>query len=287
MVSALAACADDNGGSTSGGSTANADTSSFVNTSRIMVVAREDGSGTRGAFSDLFGLIVDGDDITTDEAVIANGTNFVMTNVAGNQYAIGYASLGSLNDTIKAIQVNGVTVNAENIKNGSYPVQRPFVLALNKSTERSDEAQDFINFILSAEGQAVVADRGYITVDDNAPAFTSTMPSGRIVVNGSTSVEPVMQRLKEAYEAVNSNVTIEVHSTGSGAGITSARDGTSDIGMSSRALSEAELADLEELPIAFDGIAVIVNHGNPITNIGFDAIKGIYTGEITTWNGVQ
>jgi phosphate transport system substrate-binding protein len=285
----LAACADDNGGGNSdgGGGAVNADTSNFVNTRAIMVVSREDGSGTRGAFNELFGLVVEGNDVTTDEAVISNGTNLVMTNVAGNEYAIGYASVGSLNDTVKAIHVDGVAPTAENIKNGTYPVQRPFVIALNRDTEQSDATQDFINFIFSAEGQAVAESRGYIPAIENADTFVSTIPSGRVVVNGSTSVEPVMQRLKEAYEAINSNVTIEVHSTGSGAGITSARDGTSDIGMSSRSLSAAELEDLEERALAFDGIAVIVNNGNPITNISSDSIKGIYTGTITAWNNIQ
>jgi phosphate transport system substrate-binding protein len=270
MVSALAACGS----------------GKFDSTSDIMVVSREDGSGTRGAFNELFGLIVDGNDITTGEAVISNGTNLVMTNVAGNQYAIGYASVGSLNDTVKAISVDGVEPTPENIRNGTYRVQRPFVITLNRSRNHSAATLDFINFIFSAEGQAVVAGRNYIGVPDTG-AFVSTMPSGRVVVNGSTSVDPVMQRLKEAYEAINRNVTIEVHPTGSGTGITTARDGTSDIGMSSRHLSAAELETLEERPIAFDGIAVIVHNDNPIENITFDGIKGVYTGEITTWNNVR
>jgi phosphate transport system substrate-binding protein len=230
--------------------------------------------------------MVDGNDITTAEAVISQGTNMVMTNVAGNMYAIGYVSLGSLNDTVKAISVDGIAPTAGNIIAGTYRVQRPFVLALNRNTTRSAATQDFINFIFSTEGQAIVEGRNYISVPATG-AFTSTMPSGRVVVNGSTSVEPVMQRLKEAYEALNRNVTIEVHSTGSGAGITSARDGTSDIGMSSRSLSPAELETLEERPIAYDGIAVIVNNDNPITNISYDSLRGIYTGEVTTWNNVR
>ncbi|MEA5026898.1 MAG: substrate-binding domain-containing protein [Erysipelotrichaceae bacterium] len=268
------------------GSTATEETASFDTTKAITVVSREDGSGTRGAFVELFGVEqkdASGTkvDYTTDSAIITNSTSVMMTNVASNQYAIGYISLGSLNDTVKALQVDGVDATVDNIKAGTYKISRPFNIATKG--EVSEVAQDFINFILSAEGQAVVEDNGYISLS-NTGAFTTTQPSGKVVVGGSSSVTPVMEKLKEAYLALNPNAEVEVQQSDSTTGMTSAIDGIVDIGMASRELKESELsAGLTNTVIAMDGIAVIVNNENTLTNITSDNVKAIFTGEITTW----
>lgn len=260
----------------------------FSKAKEIGVVSREDGSGTRGAFIELLGIEVKGEDgskkdMTTKEAVIAKQTDVMMTNIAGNTYGIGYISLGSLNDTVKAVQIEGVQATAENVKNGTYPIARPFNIATNGEPEGL--AKDFINFILSAEGQAVVS-KSYISVDDNAAAFQSENPGGKIVVAGSSSVTPVMEKLKEAYLLVNSGATIEIQMSDSSAGMTGAIDGTCDIGMASRALKDSELEKLTPIQIALDGIAVIVNNENPVTSLGKEQVRGIFTGEVTKWSEV-
>lgn len=262
---------------------------SFDTSKSIDVVSREDGSGTRGAFIELFGIEVKGDDgtkkdMTTKEAVIAKQTDVMMTNIAKDQYAIGYISLGSLNDTVKAIQIDGVDATTENVKNGTYPIARPFNIATKG--EPTGLAKDFIGFILSAAGQAV-ASKSYIAMIDNAPAYAGDKPSGKIVVAGSSSVTPLMEKLKEAYLEVNPNATIEIQQSDSSAGMTGAMDGTCDIGMASRELKESELAALTPTAIALDGIAVIVHNDNPIANLTKDQVKAIFVGEAGKWSEVQ
>ena len=208
-----------------------------------------------------------------------------MTTVAGDEYAIGYISLGSLNETVKAVTIDGVEATVDNIKSGSYTISRPFNIATNG--EVSEVAQDFINFILSAEGQAVVSDNGYITVDDAAAAFESNGAEGKIVVAGSSSVTPVMEKLKEAYQAVNAGAEIEIQENDSTTGMTAAMDGTCDIGMASRELKDSETeAGLTSTVIALDGIAVIVSNDNPTADLSKDAVASIFKGEVTTWDEI-
>ena len=258
--------------------------------SAITVVSREDGSGTRGAFIELFGIEEKNDagekiDNTTDTAEITNSTAVMMTTVAGNDNAIGYVSLGSLNDSVKALSIDGVEASAENIKNGTYAVARPFNIATGK--EVSEVTQDFINFILSEEGQAVVEENGYIS-QGNAGAFESTQAEGKIVVAGSSSVTPVMEKLKEAYLAINPNATIEVQQSDSTTGMTSTMEGMCDIGMASRELKDSELAaGLNPTVIAMDGIAVVVNHNNAVDNLTSEQVKEIFTGKLTDWSAAQ
>jgi phosphate transport system substrate-binding protein len=251
----------------------------------IVVVSREDGSGTRGAFIELFGIEekdANGNkvDQTTDEATIVNSTSVVMTTVAGNKSSIGYISLGSLNDTVKAVKIDGAEPSVENIKSKAYKVFRPFNIATKKDV--SEPAQDFISFILSSDGQKVVEDNGYIAATEEGP-YSGTKPSGKIVVAGSSSVTPVMEKLKEAYLAVNTNAEIEIQLSDSTTGMTSAMEGTCDIGMASRELKESELKSLTPTVIALDGLAVVVNKENKADNITSDQVKGIFKGEITSW----
>ena len=253
----------------------------------ISVVSREDGSGTRGAFIELFGIEqedVDGNkvDNTTSAAEITNSTSVMMTTIAGNTSAIGYISLGSLDDSVKALKIDDVDATVDNIKNGSYKVSRPFNIATKGDV--SEVAQDFINFIMSEEGQKVVEDNGYISQGNNG-AFSSTQPSGKIVVAGSSSVTPVMEKLKEAYAQVNSNATIEIQQSDSTTGMTSAMEGVCDIGMASRELKDSELeGGLNGTVIALDGIAVIVNNENPMDGMTSEQVQKIFTGEITDWS---
>ena len=256
----------------------------------ITVVSREEGSGTRGAFIELTGVEeknADGVkvDNTTVEAVVTNSTNVMMTTVAGDESAIGYISLGSLNDTVKALQIDGVDATVENIKNGTYTLARPFNIATKKGL--SEVAQDFVNYILSAEGQQVIADNKYIPLDD-APAYEGKQVSGKIVVAGSSSVTPVMQKLAEAYQVVNPNAEIEVQQSDSTTGMQSAIDGICDIGMASRDLKDSEKeAGLNGQTIAMDGIAVIVNQNNDLTTLPLAQVKSIFTGEATEWENVK
>lgn len=256
--------------------------SGFDTESEITVVSREDGSGTRGAFIELFGVEEDDVDNTTDEAIIANSTAVMMTTVAGDDYAIGYASLGSLDDTTKALKVDGVEASVDTVKDGSYKISRPFNIATKG--EVSDVAQDFINFIMSDEGQKVVEDNGYIAVSDGA--FESNNAKGKIVVAGSSSVTPVMEKLKEAYLAVNKDAEIEVQESDSTTGMTAAMEGTCDIGMASRELKDSE-SELTSTAIAMDGIAVIVNQNNPLEEISSDQVKDIFVGDTTSWGDVS
>ncbi len=258
--------------------------------STINVVSREEGSGTRGAFIELFGVQeknADGEkvDMTTNTAIVTNSTAVMLTTVAGDANAIGYASLGSLDDSNKILQIDGVDATVENIKDGSYKISRPFNIVTQDGL--NDAAQDFVNFILSSDGQAVVEKSGYIPLDD-APAYTAQTDKGKIVVSGSSSVTPVMEKLKEAYNKINPNVEVEIQQSDSTTGILNAIEGTADIGMASRVLEDAELSQgVTETVIALDGIGVIVNKENALSGLTSEQVKAIYTGEITSWDGLS
>lgn len=259
----------------------------FDSSREITVISREDGSGTRGAFVELMGVVdAEENDATYAAAEITNSTSVMMTTVAGNEAAIGYVSLGSLNDSVKAISVDGTACTVENIKDGSYAVARPFNVATREDI--SEVAQDFISFIMSTEGQNIINEEGYIAVDDAAPEYTASGMSGKITLGGSTSVAPVMEVLAEAYKAHNPDVEIEIQQTGSGAGMTAAIEGIVDIGMASREVKDSEKEQgLTDTTIAMDGIAVIVNQANPISGLTSAQIQQIYLGEVTTWADVQ
>ena len=294
MAVAMTACGSSNSGTDNSGSTdgtaktessADAD-SDWDNTRDITVVSREDGSGTRGAFVELFGIEeeVNGEkvDMTTEEANITNSTSVMMSTVAQDEYAIGYISLGSLDDSVKAVKIDGSEATAENIKNGSYNISRPFNIATKE--DLSDAAQDFEDFILSTEGQKVVEDNKYIPLDDVSD-YKSNGASGKVVVAGSSSVSPVMEKLKEAYQAVNSDVEVEIQTSDSTTGMQNAIDGVCDIGMASRELKDSEKeAGLTPTVIAMDGIAVVVNNDNPTDELSSDQVKSIFTGDVLTWD---
>ena len=255
----------------------------------ITIVSREDGSGTRGAFVELFGIQeeVDGEkvDMTTVDAQVTNNTSVMLTTVAGDEYAIGYVSLGSLDESVKALKIDGAEATEENIENGSYKVSRPFNIAVKEGND-NEVAKDFITFIMSTEGQEIVADNGYIPVADTK-AYEGKKPSGNAVVGGSSSVSPVMEKLIEAYKGVNPNAKIELQTSDSTTGMTSALEGSYDIGMASRELKEEEVGQgLQATVIATDGIAVIVNNANPTEELSSDQVKSIYTGEVYTWDEV-
>ena len=254
---------------------------------KIVVISREDGSGTRGAFIELFGIEKKGDDgkkvdMTTQDASITNSTAVMMTTVAGNKDAIGYISLGSLNDTVKALKIDGAEASAANIKSGTYKVARPFNIVTKDGV--SAVAQDFISFIMSKEGQEVVSKNGYIG-SDKAKAYKGSKQSGKIVVAGSSSVTPVMEKLKEAYVKLNPDVNIEVQQSDSTTGVQSAINGVCDIGMASRELKQSELdAGVKNTVIATDGIAVVVNKANKVDNLTKAQVADIFTGKATEWN---
>ena len=256
----------------------------------ITIVSREDGSGTRGAFIELFGIEVKDEsgekiDMTTEEAQITNSTSVMMTTVAGDEYAIGYVSMGSLDDSVKALKIDGADATAENVKSGEYKVSRPFNIATKEDMDNA-AAEDFINFILSADGQAIVTENGYIALDVEG-TFESTGAEGKVVVGGSSSVSPVMEKLIESYKALNPNAEIELQTTDSTTGMTSTIDGSYDIGMASRELKDEELAGgLVGQVIATDGIAVIVNLNNPTEDMTVDQVNTIYTGAAYTWDEV-
>lgn len=253
----------------------------------IDVISREDGSGTRGAFIELFGVEqkdASGEkvDYTTDDAEITNSTEVMITSVAGDRQAIGYISLGSLNDSVKALKIDGAAATVDDIKDGTYKIARPFNIVT--SGEVSDVAQDFINFIFSEEGQKVVEDNGYIS-QGNQGAYTASGKSGKVTVAGSSSVTPVMEKLAEAYKAQNSEVTVEVQQSDSTTGVTSALEGVCDIGMASRDLKEEETAKgAQGQVIAMDGIAVVVNNDNPVDDLTSEQVKDIYVGDTTDWS---
>lgn len=254
----------------------------------IDVISREDGSGTRGAFIELFGVeqkdAASGEkvDYTTDDAEITNSTEVMITSVAGDKQAIGYISLGSLNDSVKALKIDGAAATVDDIKDGTYKIARPFNIVT--TGEVSDVAQDFINFIFSEEGQKVVEDNGYIS-QGNQGAYTASGKSGKVTVAGSSSVTPVMEKLAEAYKALNSDVTVEVQQSDSTTGVTSSIEGVCDIGMASRDLKDEETAKgAQGQVIAMDGIAVVVNNDNPVDDLTSEQVKDIYVGDTTDWS---
>ena len=256
----------------------------------ISVYSREDGSGTRGAFIELFGIEqkdADGNkvDMTTDMAMITNSTAVMMTTVAGDEQGIGYISLGSVNDTVKALKIDDVEATVENVKAGTYKIVRPFNIITNGELDKLDEASaDFVSFILSADGQKVIEDNGYIAAVDDAKAYEAAGVSGKVVVAGSSSVTPVMEKLAEAYKALNADTTVEVQQSDSSTGVSMAIEGTCNIGMASREIkdSEAEKGAVATV-IARDGIAVIVCPDAPIDGLTTAQVRAIYTGEVETW----
>lgn len=256
----------------------------------ISVYSREDGSGTRGAFIELFGIEqkdADGNkvDMTTDMAMITNSTAVMMTTVAGDEQGIGYISLGSVNDTVKALKIDDVEATVENVKAGTYKIVRPFNIITNGELDKLDEVSaDFVSFILSADGQKVIEDNGYIAAVDDAKAYEAAGVSGKVVVAGSSSVTPVMEKLAEAYKALNADTTVEVQQSDSSTGVSMAIEGTCNIGMASREIkdSEAEKGAVATV-IARDGIAVIVCPDAPIDGLTTAQVRAIYTGEVETW----
>lgn len=261
----------------------------FNSKKTISVMSREEGSGTRGAFIELFDVEQKNSsgkkvDYTTEEAAITNSTSVMLTSVAGDIYSIGYVSLGSLNDSVKALKIEGVDATVSNIKNKSYKISRPFNIAVKEKL--SAPAQDFVNFIMGSEGQKIVEKNKYIAVESKS--FTSNKASGKVVVAGSSSVSPVMEKLIEAYKSVNPNARIELQTSDSTTGVTNAANGTCDIGMASRGLKETEKAKgLKEITIAIDGIAVVVNKANPLVNAKIEIVRDIYMGKIQKWSEIK
>ena len=258
--------------------------------SQINVISREDGSGTRGAFIEIFGIEkknAEGKkiDYTTEEAAITNSTAVMLSSVAGDKYAIGYVSLGSLNNSVKALQIDGAEASVENINNGSYKISRPFNIAVKDNL--SAVATDFVNYILSYEGQNVIAANKYIKVKTSG-SFQTKAPKGKVVVAGSSSVSPVMEKLIEAYKKINPNATLELQTSDSTTGVTNAINGTCDIGMASRSLKSSEKEKgVNEVTIAIDGIAVIVNQENPTTGLTKAQVESIFTGKVEKWNKIN
>lgn len=289
-IGCMAGCGSGNNNDGEGAGSAEVNTSDFDASSEISIISREDGSGTRGAFVELFGIQeedAEGNkvDMTTEEAEVTNNTEVMLGSVSGDINAIGYVSLGSMNERVKALKVDGTEATIENIKDGTYKIARPFNIAIKEGL--SEVAQDFIDYILSADGQAVIEENQYISVSEES-AYAGSKPSGRIVVAGSSSVTPVVEKLKEAYLVVNPNAEIEIQESDSTTGMTSTIDGICDIGMASRDLKDSEKSEgLTSTTIAMDGIAVIVNHENPLEDITSDQVKKIYTGEAVTWADVQ
>lgn len=257
----------------------------------IIVVSREDGSGTRGAFTEITGVLAEDEngeevDQTYIEAVIQNGTEGVLSTVAGDANAIGYVSLGSLNDTVRGLPIDGVEPTNETVQDGSFPISRNFNIAWGGDLDAV--AQDFIDYILSAEGQEIAVGEGYVEFVTGAEAYAGDgSQEGTISVVGSTSVTPLMEVLAEEYSKLNEGVQIDINSNGSSAGMTAAMDGTADIGMASRELKEEEAAELGSTAIAVDGIAVIVNKNNSVESLTLDQVRQIFTGELTEWEEVQ
>lgn len=288
-LSLLTGCGNGNSGNGGSNSSGGGNSSGFDVSKEINVISREDGSGTRGAFIELFGIEQKNEagekvDHTTEAAAITNSTAVMMQSVAGDTYSIGYISLGSMNGTVKAVQIDGAEATVENIKNDTYKIARPFNIVTKESV--SDTAQDFIDFIMSAEGQAVIEENGYISID-GAEAYAGSAQSGKVVVSGSSSVSPVMEKLKEAYLKVNPDVTIEIQQSDSSTGVSNAIDGTCDIGMASRELKDSETEKgVSSTVIAMDGIAVIVNNENEIGNLTSEQVMNIFTGNAVIWNDV-
>ena len=289
MVAAMAAgcgSSEDTSANSDAATDEGGESGSWDAANMITAVTREEGSGTRGAFTELFGVVDEEDnDMITLDAQTTNSTSVMMTTVSENEYAIGYISLGSIDDSlVKAVKIDGVDATAENIENGTYKVSRPFNVAVKPDSDNA-VAKDFMAFIMSTEGQAVVADEGYIPVAE-VEAYAGEAPEGSCVVGGSSSVSPLMEKLIEAYAEVNPNASIELQTSDSTTGMTSAIEGSYDIGMASRELKDEEAAELEGTVIATDGIAVIVNKNNPTDDLTSDQVKNIYLGDVTTWDAI-
>lgn len=253
--------------------------------STISVITREEGSGTRGAFVELLGIVDgDGNDNIVKTAEATNSTSVMMTTVAGNKNAIGYVSLGSLSSDVKAIKVDGAEPTVANIEAGTYKVARPFNLVYNDD-KLSDVAADFVKFIMSSEGQAVVTKKGYISVK-TSDSYKSSGLTGTVVLDGSTSVGPLMDAIADEYKKLNPDVKVQIQQTGSSAGINSAIEGVCDIGMSSRELKSSESAKIKAHKMATDGIAVIVNNSNTVDGLASEQIRSIFLGETTSWDGL-
>lgn len=254
--------------------------------SAITVVSREEGSGTRGAFIELFGVEQKGADgkkldQTTNQAIITNSTAVMLTTVAGDTSAIGYVSLGALDGQSKVLEIDGVAASAEAIQSKDYKIARPFSIVTKDSI--SETGKDFIAFILSEQGQAVVKEAGYIPVESKG-SYKPAASSGKVVVSGSSSVSPVMEKLKEAYQKANSGVSIEVQQSDSSTGVTNTIDGSADIGMASRELKDSETAaGVKAQAIAMDGIAVIVHQDNPLQGLTSQQVQEIFTGKEVEW----
>lgn len=267
------------------------DSKSFDINKNITVISREEGSGTRGAFVELLGI-----DETTSEGKkkdntvktsdITQSTGVMLTNVEQNKYAIGYISVGSLNDNVKALKIDGIEPTMDNVKNGRYDISRPFNIVVKPNL--SPEASDFISFIMSAEGQEVVRKNGCVDVTDNPPAYSSNKPTGKITISGSSSVAPVIEKLKEAYEEINPDVNIELNQSDSSMGISNTVDGICDIGMASREINDSELqSGIDCLTIATDGLVLIINKENPVMSLSKEQIHSIYTGESVKWSDLN
>ena len=289
MVAAMAAgcgSSEDTSANSDAATDEGGESGSWDAANMITAVTREEGSGTRGAFTELFGVVDEEDnDMITLDAQTTNSTSVMMTTVSENEYAIGYISLGSLDDSlVKAVKIDGVDATAENIENGTYKVSRPFNVAVKPDSDNA-VAKDFMAFIMSTEGQAVVADEGYIPVAE-VEAYAGEAPEGSCVVGGSSSVSPLMEKLIEAYAEVNPNASIELQTSDSTTGMTSAIEGSYDIGMASRELKDEEAAELEGTVIATDGIDVVVNKNNPTDDLTSDQVKNIYLGDVTTWDAI-
>lgn len=252
----------------------------------ITVVSREEGAGTRDSFVEATGIMLDGIDRTADTAEITNSTSVVIQSVEGNKAAIGYISMGAMSENVKPVKVNGVEASADSVKSGDYELQRPFNIVTKKKL--SELPQDFVDFIMSADGQAVIEEEGYIAINNEAEDYQAKNLSGSITLAGSTSVAPVMEVLADQYKKKNPGVTIEIQQTGSGAGIQSTLEGVCDIGIASRELEDEEAeAGLNAQEIALDGIAVIVNKANTVENLAMEEIMQIFTGKITNWSDVR
>ena len=270
------------GGDASANDAGSVPVSAFDASRVIGVHTREDGSGTRDAFVSITGV---GDDMY-GEAVVLGSTNEILSQVGASEYAIGYISVGSLNDTVKALSIDGVVPSNTTVKDGSYAIQRPFLVCITEEKLADPLVDDFISFMLSAQGQAQLGS-SWTTINDAPSDYSPAGLTGALRIGGSTSVDPLMQKMREAYLALNDGVTIDISGAGSGDGINGASAGEYDIGMSSRELREAELETLTPISIALDGVAVIVNTANPLLNLSIGQVKEIFTGEITRWSGVN
>lgn len=260
---------------------------SYLLAENIYPISREMGSGTRGAFVDIFDVKEQVGkkkiDATSKKAEVTNSTGVMITTVANSKNAIGYISLGSLNDSIKAVKIDGVAPSVENINNKTYTVFRPFNLAISSDNEL---VNDFLDYTSSNQAKSIIQKAGYIALYDNE--FSSKKPSGKIVVAGSSSITPLMEKLKESYKSINPNATIEIQQSDSTTGINSAIEKIADIAMVSREFKDSELKNgLKTQVLALDGLAVIVNKANPIDSLSKDSVKKIFTGDITTWEKVK